>query len=93
MTPMGSACTAFWITGEATRTPDLRIMRPPLQNRKDIQSNDLRQHTPELTAHGQRATSNDPGLAAVVGAWPKLPEAIKAGILAMVGAAKAEAGK
>jgi hypothetical protein len=28
-----------------------------------------------------------PGLAAVVAAWPKLPEAIKAGILAMVKAA------
>jgi hypothetical protein len=30
---------------------------------------------------------NDPALAAVVDAWPKLPEALKAGILAMVKAA------
>jgi hypothetical protein len=29
----------------------------------------------------------DPDLAAVVDAWPKLPEALKAGILAMVKAA------
>jgi len=30
----------------------------------------------------------DPDLAAVVEAWPKLPEAIKAGILAMIRAAE-----
>jgi hypothetical protein len=30
----------------------------------------------------------DPDLAAVVNAWPELPEAIKAGILAMVKAAQ-----
>jgi hypothetical protein len=32
----------------------------------------------------------DPALAAVVDAWPALPEAIKAGILAMVKAFKPE---
>jgi hypothetical protein len=31
--------------------------------------------------------TDDPDLAAVVAAWPKLPEAIRAGILAMVKAA------
>jgi hypothetical protein len=30
---------------------------------------------------------NDPALAAIVNAWPKVPEALKAGILAMVRAA------
>jgi hypothetical protein len=30
---------------------------------------------------------NDPGLAALVAAWPHLPEAIKAGIVAMAKAA------
>jgi len=30
----------------------------------------------------------DPELAGVVNAWPTLPTAIKAGILAMIGAAK-----
>jgi hypothetical protein len=30
----------------------------------------------------------DPGLAAVVEAWPMLPEAIRAGIVAMIRAAK-----
>jgi hypothetical protein len=33
------------------------------------------------------ATGDDPALAAVVDTWPELPEAIKAGILAMVKAA------
>jgi hypothetical protein len=40
-----------------------------------------------LAAHGQRAASDDPELAAVIDAWDRLPEAIKAGIVAMVKAA------
>jgi hypothetical protein len=32
---------------------------------------------------------NDPDLTVLVDAWPELPEAIRAGILAMVGAASA----
>ncbi len=38
----------------------------------------------ESGALGAREAPIDPGLAAVVEAWPALPEAIKAGILAMV---------
>ena len=34
------------------------------------------------------STHNDPDLAAVVKAWPDLPEAVKAGILAMVKASQ-----
>jgi hypothetical protein len=34
-----------------------------------------------------RAGISDPDLATVLAAWPALPQAIKAGILAMVGAA------
>jgi hypothetical protein len=40
-----------------------------------------------MTAQGQRAASNDPDLAAVIDAWDRLPEAIRAGIVAMVKAA------
>jgi len=48
-----------------------------------------------LAAQGKRAARNqpclddaqDPDLAAVVEAWPELPEAMKAGIVAMVKAA------
>jgi hypothetical protein len=66
--------------------------RPGLQNRGDVDASfksrkNLRKETTSSAAQGQRAASNDPDLAAVVKAWAKLPEAIKAGILAMVNAA------
>ncbi|MGO8903852.1 MAG: hypothetical protein ACLQU5_36755 [Isosphaeraceae bacterium] len=49
-----------------------------------------------MAAQGKRAARNqprldapkDPDLAAVVEAWPELPEALKAGIVAMVKAAR-----
>jgi hypothetical protein len=37
-----------------------------------------------MTAQGQRGASNDPDLAAVIDAWDRLPEALRAGIVAMV---------
>jgi hypothetical protein len=66
--------------------------RPGLQNRGSksttpISRNKLRNQAPPLTAHGQRAESNDPALTVVIEAWDRLPEAIRAGILAMVKAA------
>jgi hypothetical protein len=39
----------------------------------------------ESGALGAQETLNDPDLAAVVDAWPTLPQPIKAGILAMIG--------
>jgi hypothetical protein len=42
----------------------------------------------ESGALGAREAPIDPSLAAVVDAWPALPDAIKAGILAMVLAAR-----
>jgi hypothetical protein len=48
----------------------------------------LRKTTGRLTAQGQRAASTDSDLAAMVDAWPTLPEAIKAGILALVKASR-----
>jgi hypothetical protein len=42
----------------------------------------------ESGAPGARKAPLDPELAAVVDAWPALPEAIKAGILAMIGSCK-----
>jgi hypothetical protein len=63
--------------------------RPGLQNRcaDDVTSNphnELRRFPDLVTAHRQRAASDDPDLAAVVAAWPELSKAIKAGIMAMV---------
>jgi hypothetical protein len=54
--------------------------------------------TASVSVRPQTATQNatrdcvvpDPDLAAVVDAWPELPEAIKAGIMAMVKAASKE---
>jgi hypothetical protein len=45
----------------------------------------LRRATSDVTAQGQRAElESTPDLAAVVAAWPTLPEPIRAGIMAMV---------
>jgi hypothetical protein len=41
-----------------------------------------------MAAHRQRAASDDPDLAAVIAAWDRLPEAVRAGIVAMVRAAR-----
>ena len=55
--------------------------------------NGLRPKTPPLAAHGKRAAQTlPPDLAAVVDSWPKLPEAIKAGIVAMIRATRAGEG-
>ena len=73
---------------------------PGLQNRGDDSvspnpANQLRKPPPSLAA-GKRepgispvwTTPDDLDLAAVVEAWPELPEALKAGIVAMVKAAR-----
>jgi hypothetical protein len=49
--------------------------------------NGLRVVTESSAAPAQRAAHDDPELAALVDIWPTLPEAIRAGILAMVRAA------
>ena len=76
------------ITGEATRTPDLRIMRPQASFRNDRKDKDLRQGDP--AASHQIPTDNcqtNPELATVIEAWNRLPEPVRAGIVAMVKAA------
>jgi hypothetical protein len=52
-------------------------------------------HSPQEPAHSADALAAELGrpcldLAAVVAAWPRLPEALRAGILAMVKAAASE---
>jgi hypothetical protein len=59
-------------------------MRPPLKSSKTLQGKDLAQEFPVDSP----ILPTDPRLAGVVNAWPELPEAIRAGILAMVKAAK-----
>jgi hypothetical protein len=47
-----------------------------------------------MSAHGQRAALEDADLATVIDAWDRLPEAVRAGIVAMVkAAAKGDTGR
>ena len=69
--------------------PFHKIRRPMAESHKSNSDKELRIAT-QPTGH-QLATDTcmtDPGLAAIVDAWPGLPEPIKAGIVAMVKAAK-----
>jgi len=60
-------------------------MRPPLGCSKGTPGNSLRQGPSQVAEHLPNDTcKTDPDLAAVVDAWHELPEAIKAGIVAMV---------
>ena len=80
-------------TGVGTRTPDLRIMRPQSGFPKSSLPNDLRQPAPSVAHHLPTDTcKTDPDLAAIVAAWPELPQAIRSGILAMVRAASGKKG-
>ncbi len=59
--------------------------RPSRLGRKAEPEQDLRQPAPTVAHYLPTDTcKSDPDLAAVLAAWPDLPEAIKAGILAMV---------
>ncbi len=60
-------------------------MRPQAECSNGNANNDLRQSPRQVAEHLPNDTcKTDSDLAAVVEAWPDLPEAIKAGILAMV---------
>jgi hypothetical protein len=60
-------------------------MRPQASSFKISLPNDLRQPAPSVAHHLPTDTcKTDPDLAAVVAAWPELPEALKAVILALV---------
>jgi len=77
--------------GDGIRTHDVQLGKLTPPGRNPLPRNDLQKpadsmcapvrapNTPDATA--------DPDLAAVVSAWPGLPEALRAGILAMVKAA------
>lgn len=50
------------------------------------------EHAPEPDPVPPPATPSDPDLARLIRAWPTLPEAVRAGIRAMVAAAAPEGG-
>ena len=78
----------FGISGDANRTPVLRIMRPPLRKPKSNPGQTLCQSPDDVAALGQRRDSEDAELAEIVNAWSYLPEPVRAGILAMVRASR-----
>jgi hypothetical protein len=81
-------------SGVRTRTGDLRIMRPPLELTKVKSVKPLRLPTSPIAHHLPTDTrKSNPDLAAVVDAWPTLPEAVKAGIVAMVKASGGKGGR
>ena len=77
-------------TGIEPATPSLQSYKPI--DVTPCNSNDL-QTDPDCSAAKSLAlsaipTPKDPDLAALVSAWPKLPAALKAGIVAMVKASR-----
>jgi hypothetical protein len=64
---------------------DTRIHNLELEPPNDPKDNELRQSGHSVSHHLPTDTcQNDPELAALVNARPKLPEALKVGILAMI---------
>jgi len=71
-----------------TRTCDFRIRNPMLKNHKPLARQALTNDTDDRLADCLAfLAKNDPDLAAVIAAWPRLPKVVKAGVLAMVKAA------
>jgi integrase len=72
-------------SGGGTRTPDTRIMIP-LPNRHKSKADNAETHIDRRRALPLPIDTRqrDAGLTAVLEAWPKLPEALRAGILAMI---------
>jgi hypothetical protein len=76
-------------TGDGTRTHDLRIMRPQPSTPNALKDKDLRQETKAVSHHFPTGVPRiDAGLAAVIEAWDRLPNALRAGIVAIVNAAR-----
>ena len=71
-------------TGEATRTPDLRIMRPQPEALKQAIGDRSAPHLPTDTY------SSDPELREIVDSWDALPQPVRASVLMLVRAGAKE---
>ncbi len=72
-------------TPDSMRTRNLRFRRPMNGGRSDNDGNDFRRGNPSVALHLPTDTcQTDPGLALVAEAWARLPEAVRAGIVALV---------
>jgi acetyl esterase/lipase len=77
-------------TGDGTRTHDLRIMRRQPDIRNASSDRDLCQEIRAVPHHFPTDMSQmDTGLSAVIQAWARIPDAVRAGIVAIVKAARA----
>ena len=70
------ASTALKAVGDLSQTPQGQALTDSAEN--------------DWWTYWWKALQNDPDLRAVVSAWPELPEALRAGIVAMVGTATQE---
>ena len=92
LSPLGAAaCDTLLMTGVAPpggSNPSSRTENPRTRNRKPENSSDLRnaaQRVGEIPgAVEENPPPLDPALQALIDAWPTLPEALRAGIVAMV---------
>ena len=78
-------------TPDRIRTCDLRFRKPLTLSRNDSNGDELRQDEVSLSAQTTALTALNalpPDLAALVAVWPKLHEAVRAGIMAMVASGK-----
>ena len=85
------------ITGQTTatgrtRTVNLRFTKPLAESVTSETTSTYDKSDLRLPASLPEILKNDPDLGAVVAAWPDLPKAIRAGIVAMVRAAKNDEG-
>ena len=72
----------------------LRFSRPSIKIRKDKRDKDLRNEAPPVGHHlATDIRQTDPDLTTIVNAWHRLPEAVRAGIVAMVEAASKVGGR
>ena len=77
---------------DGNRIRNQRIDNPGLESMKPIEFKDLRTGAAPRATHGATLTvaskgqivQLDPDLATVIDAWPALPKAIRAGVVALV---------
>ena len=70
--------------GEEIRTPDVQLGKLETYLVSDDKQKTCKNNIPAPTSRLPQSVLKDPNLSAIIQAWPSLPEAIKAGILAMV---------
>jgi hypothetical protein len=71
-------------------------MRPPIYSRKPHSNHELRQATEPIAHHlptDTRQNEYDADINAITNAWPHLPEAIRAGILAIIRTARGDSNR